>query len=59
MSGVVEPQEPTTTTSDDVIGVARLIQNIKDNNVSYMVGVLVAWQLGLIDKLFTYGTGMC
>lgn len=59
MSGLVDQEQPDPTTTDDVIGVARLIQNLKDNNVTYMVGLLVAYQIGILDKLFNYGAGMC
>ena len=61
MSGPVETSDtsPTPTTSDDVIGVARLLQNLKENNVTYMVALLVAYQIGILDKLWNYGSGMC
>lgn len=36
-----------------------LIEHIKQNNVSYLIGMLVMYQMGLLDKAFTYGTGIC
>ena len=60
MSESVEPQtsaEPTT--SDDVIGLARLLQHAKDNNIAYLVAIAVAFQLGILQKLWTYGQGVC
>ncbi len=37
----------------------RLLLHLKDNQIQYMIGVLVAYQVGLLDKLYTYGAGMC
>jgi hypothetical protein len=37
----------------------RLLLHIKDNQISYMIGILVAYQLGILDKLWTYGAGVC
>lgn len=60
MSNEVQPSDSTNSTcSDDVIGVARLLQNIKENNVTYLVAILVAFQMGILDKVWTYGSGMC
>lgn len=33
--------------------------HIKDNNVAYLLGLLLAAQFGLMDKVLTYGTGIC
>ena len=51
--------QETDVVADDLVGVARLLNNIKENNVTYMVAVLVAYQIGILDKVLTYGTGMC
>lgn len=59
MSGLEDSDNQPPSSTDDVIGAARLLQNIKDNNVTYMVAILVAYQLGVLDKLFNYGAGMC
>jgi len=37
----------------------RLLLHLKDNQIQYMIGVLVAYQVGLLDKLYTYGAGVC
>ena len=37
----------------------RLMLHLKENNLQYLVGVLVAYQMGILDSLWTYGAGMC
>ena len=41
------------------VKLASLIEHIKQNNVSYLIGMLVMYQMGLLDRAFTYGTGIC
>lgn len=38
---------------------AMLIEHMKQNNLSYMIGTFVAWQMGLLDSVITYGSGIC
>lgn len=38
---------------------AMMIKHVKENNLAYLVGCLIAHQMGLLDKVFTYGTGIC
>lgn len=45
--------------SSDVTALARLLLHVKENNVAYMIATLVAYQMGILDKIFTYGSGMC
>ena len=61
MSQVEDNLSPSATSStpDDVIGLARLVQHAKDNNIAYLVATLVAFQLGILQELYTYGTGLC
>ncbi len=45
--------------SGDVTALARLSLHVKENNVAYLIATLVAYQMGILDKIFTYGSGMC
>jgi hypothetical protein len=36
-----------------------IVEHMKQNNLSYMVGTFVAWQMGLLDSVITYGSGIC
>jgi hypothetical protein len=61
MSDAVEPTSTsaTATTTDDVIGVARLLLTLKEHNVTILLTTLVCYQIGLLDKVWTYSSGMC
>jgi len=52
-----------TSSATDVCGelttVARLSLHVKNNNIAYLIGTLVAYQLGLLDKAIQLGSGMC
>jgi hypothetical protein len=48
-----------TDACSDVTTLARLSIHIKNNNVAYAIGVLVSYQMGILDKVFSIGTGMC
>jgi hypothetical protein len=45
--------------SGDVTALARLSLHVKENNIAYLIATLVAYQMGILDKLVTYGSGMC
>ena len=60
MSQVEETSTSATPSpTDDVIGLARLLQHAKDNNIAYLVAIAVSFQLGILQKLWTYGSGVC
>lgn len=45
--------------SDTLVGSARLLLHLKQNNIQYLLGVLIAYQMGLLDKLYDTGVGLC
>jgi len=52
-----------TSSATDVCGelttVARLSLHVKNNNIAYLIGSLVLYQMGILDKLITFGSGVC
>lgn len=38
---------------------ASIVEHMRQNNVAYLIGIYVGWQMGIVDKLFTYGSGVC
>lgn len=45
--------------SGDLTGSLRLFMHVKENNIQYLIGILVAHQMGILDSLYTYGSGVC
>ena len=37
----------------------RLLLHMKENQLSYLIGILIAYQVGILDTLWTYGSGVC
>jgi hypothetical protein len=43
----------------DVTTIARLTLHAQKNSLAYLVGVLIAHQMGILDKVFQFGSGVC
>ena len=43
----------------DITASLKISKHLKENNLTYLVGLLFAIQLGLADKLIAYGGGVC
>jgi hypothetical protein len=37
----------------------RLLLHLKENQIQYLIGILVLHQIGLLEKAWIYGAGMC
>ncbi len=55
-SDIIDSSLDSASTSSTSL---RLLLHLKDNQIQYMIGVLVAYQMGILDSLWTYGAGMC
>ncbi len=51
--------EQVAKTAAQTARLTVLIEHMKQNNISYMIGTFVAWQMGLLDTVITYGSGIC
>lgn len=53
----------TNETTENVVGtglqITRLLQHMRDNNIAYMVGIYVAYSIGLMAEAQTYAAGIC
>lgn len=38
---------------------SSLIAHIAERRIEYLIGTLIAYQIGLLDKVVTYGSGVC
>ena len=36
-----------------------IIDHVRQNNVGYLLGMLLAYQMGILDKVITHGQGIC
>lgn len=36
-----------------------LLKHIAERRIEYLIGTLIAYQVGLLDKVVTYGSGVC
>jgi hypothetical protein len=55
-SDIIDSSLDSASTSSTSL---RLLLHLKDNQIQYMIGVLVAYQMGILDSLWTYGAGVC
>jgi hypothetical protein len=56
---MVERITETLAEASPLTASARLGIHLKENNLTYLVGLLCAMQLGLLEKVTTYGSGIC
>jgi hypothetical protein len=56
---MVERISETLAEASPLTASARLGIHLKENNLTYLVGLLCAMQLGLLEKVTTYGSGIC
>lgn len=56
---------PDTTSIDavntavEVTRAATVMEHVKENNIAYLIGILISYQMGLLDQVVTYGSGVC
>jgi hypothetical protein len=51
-----------TKESQQVVQAAKalsVLRHIKENNVSYLLGVFVLHSMGVLESALSYGQGMC
>lgn len=41
----------------DATRAATVMEHVRQNNVAYLVGTLILYQLGLLDKVVVWGAG--
>ena len=43
----------------EITKAASVMQHMKENNIAYLLGVLISYQMGLLEQVVTYGAGVC
>ena len=50
------------TAIEDAVQAGRMLsifEHVKQNNVGYLLGMLLCYQMGILDKVITHGQGIC
>ena len=56
------PDTAATAVKETVVNAsqgASVLAHIVERRLEYLIGTLIAHQLGLIEQVVTYGSGMC
>ena len=49
----------STENAQQAAKVLSVLKHVRENNVSYLLGVFVLHSMGFLDQAITYGSGMC
>ena len=59
---MVQPSAGSDQVISGVVDSARyasMLKHVRENNIAYLLMVLISYQFGILDKVFAYGSGMC
>ena len=48
-----------TSAGMDVAQKVNILKHIAERRIEYLLGSLIAYQIGLLDKVVNYGAGVC
>lgn len=54
-----EAMPESLETATKAISSSNVIAHIVERRIEYLLGTLIAYQLGLLDQVITYGSGVC
>ncbi|MDA7788259.1 hypothetical protein N8951_00735 [bacterium] len=46
-------------TATDTSKMITILEHVKQNNIAYLVGLFVSHQLGILDQVIVWGSGVC
>jgi len=46
-------------TTVSAVKIGSILSHIRNNNVSYLLGIGIAHMLGITEQVWNYGSGMC
>jgi hypothetical protein len=56
---VSAPINEVTEAAMDVGQKINIVRHLAERRIEYLLGTLIAYQMGLLDKLVEYGAGVC
>jgi len=51
--------EESNSQAQQAAKVLSVLKHVKNNNVSYLLGIFVLHSMGVLESALTYGQGMC
>ena len=51
--------EVVTDSARKAVTSMNVMAHIAERRIEYLLGTLIAYQFGLLDKVITYGSGVC
>lgn len=51
--------EGVVDSAADTSKMITVFEHVKQNNVAYLVALLISHQLGILDSLIVWGSGVC
>ena len=55
----MEASPAAAEASAQALKIGLLVQHLRQNNVAYLLAVLIAHTMGLLTPVIAYGQGMC
>jgi hypothetical protein len=55
----MESAATATEATTQALRVGLIVQHLRTNNTSYLLAVLIAHAMGLLEPVMTYGQGIC
>jgi len=61
MVGTPDTAAAVVETAADTSKLITVVEHIKQNNLAYLVGILISHQLGILDQVIVWGSssGLC
>jgi len=56
---MIPEQPPAVDISVTAAKVGSIVAHVRNNNVAYLLGIGIAHMIGITEKVWTYGNGMC
>lgn len=50
---------PSTSDAAAIAKSARILSLLKENRIEMMIATILLYSTGLLERAFTYGTGVC
>ena len=56
---MMSDKEIIAESAGESVKLIKMVEHIKENNVAYLLGVVITYQMGILDSVMTYASGIC